>query len=160
MKTIKQSYSVMFMIGMWIIGLISGYTFGVKKPVNVYLNTPTVDSFTIKSGTFDVEVPVIITKDTVVALDFIRQKMQDTTIVAADITNVAGVTFYNNGRMCVWLEVFENNPYYISCATHELMHVVWGTLSYKGIELSDETEEVYAYQMDYYTAQLFEHIKK
>jgi hypothetical protein len=111
--------------------------------------------FTIPGGTFDMDVKVIITKDTAYAAKYIRENL-DSSVVGGDL-DCRGVTFgiVDGKAPIIWLPTVED----ISINNHELFHATMNIMQWAGIEYSDKTEETYAYQMQYLSNQFYNKIK-
>jgi hypothetical protein len=111
--------------------------------------------FTIPGGTFDMDVRVIITKDTAYAAQYIRENL-DASITGNDL-DCRGATFgILEGRgPIIWLPSAED----VSINNHELFHATMNIMQWAGVEYSDKTEETYAYQMQYLSNQFYNKIK-
>lgn len=111
--------------------------------------------FTIPGGTFDMDVRVIITEDTAYAAQYIRENL-DASVTGNDL-NCRGITFgVLEGRgPIIWLPTAED----VSINNHELFHATMNIMQWAGVEYSDETEESYAYQMQYLSNQFYNKIK-
>lgn len=111
--------------------------------------------FTIPGGTFDMDVRVIITEDTGYAAKYIRENL-DSTVVGSDL-DCRGVTFgvYDGKGPIIWLPTAKD----VSINNHELFHATMNIMQWAGVEYSDKTEEVYAYQMQYLSNQFYNKIK-
>ena len=111
--------------------------------------------FIIPGGTFDMDVRVIITKDTAYAAQYIRENL-DSSVVGGDL-DCRGVTFgvFDGKGPIIWLPTAED----VSINNHELFHATMNIMQWAGVEYSDETEEVYAYQLQYLSNQFYNKIK-
>lgn len=111
--------------------------------------------FTIPGGTFDMDVRVIITKDTAYAAQYIRENL-DSTIVGGDL-DCRGVTFgtIDGKAPIIWLPTAED----VSVNNHELFHATMNIMQWAGVPFSEQTEETYAYQMQYLSNQFYNKIK-
>jgi len=111
--------------------------------------------FTIPGGTFDLDVRVIITKDTAYAAQYIRENL-DASVTGSDL-DCRGVTIgaYEGRGPIIWLPTAED----VSINNHELFHATMNIMQWAGVEYSDKTEETYAYQMQYLSNQFYTKIK-
>lgn len=111
--------------------------------------------FTIPGGTFDMDVRVIITKDTAYAAQYIRENLDAS--VTGNNLDCRGATFgILEGRgPIIWLPTAED----ISINNHELFHATMNIMQWAGVEYSDKTEESYGYQMQYLSNQFYNKIK-
>ncbi len=103
----------------------------------------------LEGGTFDLDVTVLITEDTAFALRYVKKNLDST--ASSDNFNSRGTTFtsINGGPTIVWLPNTEDK----SIVTHELLHATIDIMRRVGISLTEETEEVYAYELQYLTNQ-------
>lgn len=113
----------------------------------------------IEGNTFDMPVFVIITQDTLKALNFVAEN-NDTSATLQDF-EARGVTFsINDGKPpIIWIPHMDGSPEDISILNHELLHANFSILSWAGLSLSDSTEEVYAYNFQFLIKKFYEHIK-
>lgn len=111
--------------------------------------------FIINGGIFDQDVHVVITEDTSFARKYVFYNL-DSTVSSKDF-DARGVTFCSiDGKSpIIWLP----NTKDTGVINHELLHASVDILNWAGIELNEETEEVYAYQLQYLTNQFYNHIK-
>lgn len=111
--------------------------------------------FTIPGGTFDMDVRVIITKDTAYAAKYIRENL-DSSVVGGDL-DCRGVTFgiVDGKAPIIWLPTADD----ISINNHELFHATINIMQWAGVEYSEKTEESYAYQLQYLSNQFYNKIK-
>lgn len=113
----------------------------------------TLSSFTqrkIDGGTFDADIYIIISDDTACVKQFVLDSANME--IAIEDLNARAVTLYTYGNPIVmW---FPEEPS-TEILNHELMHVVIFIMQWVGIPLSDETNEVYAFEMQYLTKQYY-----
>jgi len=111
--------------------------------------------FTINADPYNVDVIVIMSNDTVLALNTARIILEDKDLKIGDF-NVAGLTMFNPGYpIVVWLPVIPQSVYEVGTANHELTHVVTTIMLYAGIPLNYTTQEAYAYEMGYLSRQFY-----
>jgi len=48
----------------------------------------------------------------------------------------------------------------VSVVNHELLHATISIMNWAGVPLSDDTEEVYAYELQYLSKHFYDHINK
>lgn len=48
-----------------------------------------------------------------------------------------------------------NDPYFHGILAHEVLHATFHILGYRGVELSDESEEAYTYLQDYFITEIY-----
>lgn len=111
----------------------------------------------IKGAVFDMDTYVLMTKDTSMALKFINNIYPDITYKDLDCR---GVTFYEYGKpIMMWIESTPITIEQFAVLNHEILHIVVSILKWAGVPLSDDTEEVYAYMMHYYTLIIYKYFK-
>jgi hypothetical protein len=120
-------------------------------------SVPKIDTFTISCGTFPSDVRVLITEDTTFALKYIQRYYSS--IEAVNLRNTEAETFCLNGQEppLIWLKCIDEE--FTPVIHHELFHAISSILRYSDIQLCDSTDEVYAYELEYLSNQLYEHIK-
>lgn len=70
---------------------------------------------------------------------------------------VLGTTYFFDKISFIHMKSINKNMLSVLC--HEIFHAVNNILSFIGISLSDESEEVYAYTIDYVTEKIFSYLK-
>jgi hypothetical protein len=116
-----------------------------------HLDNKTSSQFTIPGKTFDLDVVVVIEKDVDKAYQVVRGI--DTTATIDDF-DARGVTFTNGSSIVVWMPKVEDQ-----IVSHELLHATVAIMNWAGVPLTDQTEEVYAYQLQYLTNEFYKHQK-
>lgn len=111
---------------------------------------------TISSGTFDLDVNVIVTDDTAFALRYVRENL-DSTASLQDF-DARAVTFgtIDGKPPIIWMPY--NTP--ISVINHELLHATFNIMHWANVPFNDTTEEVYAYEMQYLSEEFYNQINK
>ena len=114
------------------------------------------DKFEIKGTSIDLGVIVMVTEDTAKAAAYVRGNL-DSTAVGSDF-DCRGVTFpTQNGKpIIVWLPNLEDK----GVISHELLHATISKMKWAGITLTDDTEEIYAYELQYLTNQFNNHVRR
>lgn len=163
MKYVKRLFSKWF----FSLSVFICFTVFVLCSINHFINVATyrelstyvkVDSFTIAGGTFDVDVKVVITKDTAWAAAYVQDNLDDTGY-NSKYFDASAVTFYKYGYpVIIWFPEIPNGPASLAVANHEILHAVSSTLASANIPLSQYTEEVYAYQTSYISKQFYDKI--
>ncbi len=125
----------------------------MKKILIAILLFITLCSFTSKKldgGTFDADIYIIISEDTSCVKQFALDSA-NLEIQSEDL-NARGATFYSYGNpIMIWFPI---EPSY-EILNHELMHTVIFIMQWVGVPLSDDTNEVYAFEMQYLTKQYY-----
>lgn len=142
-------------------GIILGISIGLMLATAVWtIDKKSADpyhkAYTIPAGTFDLDVQIIVTKDTAFAVKYINENF-DSTIKASDL-DARAVTFgtVDGKPPIVWFSDIEDS----SVVQHELLHVTIDMMKWAGIELNEHTEEIYTYQLQYLTKQFYNQINQ
>lgn len=125
--------------------------FGFLQCTNHNTNTT---PFKMDGGTFDLDIYVYITKDT----NIIRNQIAHIVDVPPEEISfeARAITFFRPGYPIVlW---FPKNPE-SSVLNHELTHVTVSILQWANVPLSNDTEEVYAFEMQYLTNQFYKNVR-
>jgi len=136
---------------------LSGLSDSYKKLDRVEISNK-IDMFEIHGEPFDITANIIITQDTLKAFSFVRENT-DSSVTIEDFRGAVGVTFTGEGCPTIWFPSVSLSPIGIATINHELMHLVFYILDRAGVYHSIETDEVYAYELDYLSIQLYNHIK-
>lgn len=112
--------------------------------------------FVIHGGAVDLDVKVLITEDVNKALAYVKLNL-DSTIKISDF-DARGVTFCSqDGKSPImWVPTAED----LSIVNHELFHATADIMRWASIPYSEDTEEVYAYELQYLSSQFYNHINK
>ena len=105
--------------------------------------------FTIPGGEFDLGVKVLVTSDLEYAVKYV-QKNLDSTVQAGDF-DARGVTFPSRDGLSpiVWIPNLDDP----AVVQHELLHATIDIMKWASVPLTEDTEEVYAYELQYLTTQ-------
>lgn len=63
-------------------------------------------------------------------------------------------------KHCMWLKQFNGTIEDFSILNHEMLHCVISALGFAGMELTDESEEAYAYTYDHLAVQIYKELEK
>lgn len=113
----------------------------------------------IEGSTFDMPVFVIITQDTLKALNFVREN-NDTSATLQDF-DARGVTFpINDGKPpIIWIPHMDWSAEDISIMNHELLHANFSILAWANVPLCDSSEEAYTFNYQFLTKQFYGKVK-
>jgi hypothetical protein len=122
-------------------------------PKDTFLTTK-YQVFTIKGGTFDLDVTVLITEDVAFATKYVRENL-DSTVTAKDF-DARAVSFpTNEGKSpIIWMATTEDK----GVIAHEIFHTALNVLYWAGMELNSETEEAFAYEVQRLTDSFYNQI--
>ena len=107
---------------------------------------------TIPGKTFDLDVVVVIESDLNKAYKVVKKI--DTTATIADF-DARGVTFVNGSSIVVWMPKADDQ-----IVAHELLHANFAIMNWAGVKLNDDTEEVYAYNLQYLTKEFYKQLNR
>jgi hypothetical protein len=109
---------------------------------------------TLSGSTFDMDVTVIVTEDTAFAARFVRENL-DSTVTSKDF-NARAVSFpINDGKSpIIWLSNIEDK----GVVAHEIFHTALNIMYWTGMELNSETEEAFAYEVQFLTNSFYNQI--
>lgn len=135
-----------------IIGAIGMYTYWPDNS-NILTQSRTVY---LSGSTFDLDVTVLVTEDTAYAAQYVRDNL-DSTVTNKDF-EARAVTFGpEEGKpIIVWLSDAEDK----GVVAHELFHAMLYKMYWASMELNSETEEAFAYELQYLTSQFYNQINK
>lgn len=110
---------------------------------------------TLKGSTFDMDVTVLITDDVPFATKYLKENL-DSTVTASDF-NARAVSFgiVDGKSPIIWMSSIEDQ----GIIAHELFHTTLNIMYWTGMELNSETEEAFAYEMQYLTNSFYNQIK-
>jgi len=114
--------------------------------------------FQIQANPFNININVLITQDTAKALAYVKEHT-DSSITIEDFRDADAVTFTGQGEPTMWFPLLSKSPEGIAIANHELLHVLYYVTNRAGLVLTKDTEEVFAYALDYLTIQFYNNKK-
>ena len=143
-------YAIAFMLG--IIGMIF-VAYLVRNNPQITIQSKTVF---ITGSTFDLDIIVLVTEDTAYAAQYVRQNL-DPTVTGKDF-DARAVTFgpVEGKPIIIWLSDAEDK----GVVAHEFFHATLYKMYWAGMELHSETEEAFAYELQYLTTQFYNQINK
>jgi hypothetical protein len=143
-------YAIAFMLG--IIGMIF---VAYIVQTNPQITTQSKIVF-ITGSTFDMDVIVLVTEDTAYAAQYVHDNL-DSTVTSKDF-DARAVTFgpVEGKPIIIWLSDAEDK----GVVAHELLHAMLYKMHWAGMELHSETEEAFAYELQYLTNQFYNQINK
>jgi hypothetical protein len=114
------------------------------------------DKFEIQGTSIDLNVIILVTEDTAKAASFVRDNL-DSSVIGSDF-DCRGVTFpTQDGKpIIIWLPNLEDK----GVINHELFHATLSKMQWANIPLTEDTEEAYAYELQYLTNQFNNHVRR
>jgi hypothetical protein len=140
---------------LFIIAII-GFIFGIYlSKTNPQITTQSKTVF-ITGSTFDMDVIVIVTEDTAYAAQYVRENL-DSTVTSKDF-DARAVTFgpQDGKPIIIWLSDAEDK----GVVAHEFFHATLYKMYWAGMQLNSETEEAFAYELQYLTNQFYNQVNK
>jgi hypothetical protein len=109
---------------------------------------------TLSGDTFDMDVNVLITDDTAFAAKYVRDNL-DSTVTSADF-DARAVSFSTiDGKPpIIWMASTEDQ----GVIAHEIFHTALNVMYWTGMELNSETEEAFAYEVQYLTNSFYNQV--
>jgi hypothetical protein len=143
-------YLIAFMLG--IIGMIF-VAYLVQNNPQITTQSKTVF---ITGSTFDLDIIVLVTEDTAYAAQYVRENL-DPTVTGKDF-DARAVTFgpQEGKPIIIWLSDAEDK----GVVAHEFFHATLYKMYWAGMELHSETEEAFAYELQYLTTQFYNQVNK
>jgi hypothetical protein len=143
-------YAIAFMLG--IMGMIF-VAYLVRN--NPQITTQSKIVF-ITGSTFDLDIIVLVTEDTAYAAQYVRDNL-DPTVTGKDF-DARAVTFgpQEGKPIIIWLSDAEDK----GVVAHEFFHATLYKMYWAGMELHSETEEAFAYELQYLTTQFYNQVNK
>ena len=110
----------------------------------------------ITGSTFDMDVVVLVTQDTAYAAQYVRENL-DSTVTGKEF-DARAVTFgpQDGKPIIIWLSDAEDK----GVVAHEFFHATLYKMYWAGMELHSETEEAFAYELQYLTTQFYNQVNK
>ncbi len=110
----------------------------------------------ITGSTFDLDIIVLVTEDTAYAAQYVRENL-DPTVTGKDF-DARAVTFgpQEGKPIIIWLSDAEDK----GVVAHEFFHATLYKMYWAGMELHSETEEAFAYELQYLTTQFYNQVNK
>lgn len=148
--------SMVSKLSSWIVGItvlsVITYLFILQTEPEIFAKYQVI---TLKGSTFDMDVTVLITDDVPFATKYVKENL-DSTVTAADF-NARAVSFpIADGKSpIIWLSSIEDQ----GVIAHELFHTTLNIMYWTGMELNSETEEAFAYEVQYLTNSFYNQIK-
>lgn len=130
--------------------ILSFIIFIIKYNKVINLNYQETEVYYIGGSTLDLEVMVISTQDTTWCRDYIKHNYD--IIVETGAFNSRGFTIPTENGMpiVIWLENLDDT----AVLNHELLHATISIMQWANIPLTPDTEEIYCYQLQYFTNEL------
>lgn len=143
-------YAIAFML------VITGMIFVARLVQNNPKITAQSKTVFITGSTFDLDVIVLVTEDTAYAAQYVRENL-DPTVTSKDF-DARAVTFgpQEGKPIIIWLSDAEDK----GVVAHEFFHATLYKMYWTGMELHSETEEAFAYELQYLTTQFYNQINK
>jgi len=143
-------YAIVFMLG-----FIAMIFIAYIVQTNPQITTQSKIVF-ITGSTFDMDVIVLVTEDTAYAAQYVRENL-DSTVTGKDF-DARAVTFgpQDGKPIIIWLSDAEDK----GVVAHEFFHATLYKMYWAGMELHSETEEAFAYELQYLTNQFYNQVNK
>lgn len=150
MSTVSKLKTILAIFAV-IIGAIGMYTY-FPKDTNFLAKYQVI---TLKGSTFDMDATVLITEDVAFATKYVQENL-DSTVRASDF-NARAVSFgiVDGKSPIIWMSSIEDQ----GVIAHEMFHTTLNIMYWAGMELNSETEEAFAYEIQFLTNSFYNQIK-
>ena len=110
--------------------------------------------YTLGGDTFDIDVIVLVTEDVEFATKFVKDNL-DSTVTIQDF-DARAVSFPTDaGRSpIIWMATTDDQ----GVIAHEIFHTTLNIMYWAGMELNSETEEAFAYEVQYLTNSFYNQV--
>lgn len=140
-----------------IIPFIAGIVLGTAIILFLQNNPTTTARYrtvTLAGSTFDIDVKVLVTEDIDYAIKYVRENL-DSTVTAKDF-DARAVSFpiVDGKSPIIWMATTEDK----GVIAHEIFHTALNIMYWTGMELNSETEEAFAYEVQYLTNSFYNQI--
>lgn len=140
-----------------IIPFIAGIVLGVTILVFLQNNPSTTARYrtvTLGGSTFDMDVKVLVTEDIDYAVKYVRENL-DSTVTAKDF-DARAVSFpiVDGKSPIIWMANTEDQ----GVIAHEIFHTALNIMYWTGMELNSETEEAFAYEVQFLTNSFYNQV--
>ena len=123
----------------------------INDHTNLFTKYRTV---TISGSTFDMDVTVLVTEDIDYAVKYVRENL-DSTVTAKDF-DARAVSFptVDGKEPIIWMATTEDK----GVIAHEIFHTALNIMYWTGMELNSETEEAFAYEVQFLTNSFYNQV--
>jgi len=144
----------------WAIGIVivSIVTFGIIKLVGNLPKelTARYQIYTLKGDTFDLDVTVLVTPDVDFATNFVQENLDSTVTIKDFDARAVSFPTVDGKSPIIWMADTDDQ----GIIAHEIFHTSLNIMYWAGMELNSETEEAFAYEVQYLTTSFYNQINK
>lgn len=109
---------------------------------------------TLSGSTFDMDVTVLVTEDIDYALKYVRENLDSTVTIQDFDARAVSFPIVDGKSPIIWMATTDDQ----GVIAHEIFHTALNIMYWAGMELNSETEEAFAYEVQYLTNQLYNQI--
>ena len=109
---------------------------------------------TLSGSTFDMDVTVLVTEDVNYALQYVRENLDSTVTIQDFDARAVSFPIVDGKSPIIWMATTDDQ----GVIAHEIFHTALNIMYWAGMELNSETEEAFAYEVQYLTNQLYNQI--
>lgn len=126
----------------------------LEKAINGDYLLTKYQTVTLSGSTFDMDVKVLVTEDIDFALKYVRENL-DSTVTIQDF-NARAVSFpiVDGKSPIIWMATTDDK----GVIAHEIFHTALNIMYWAGMELNSETEEAFAYEIQFLTNSFYNQI--
>ena len=109
---------------------------------------------TLSGSTFDMDVTVLVTEDIDYALKYVRENLDSTVTIQDFDARAVSFPIVDGKSPIIWMATTDDQ----GVIAHEIFHTALNIMYWAGMELNSETEEAFAYEVQYLTNQFYNQI--
>jgi hypothetical protein len=140
-----------------IIPFIAGIALGTAIILLLQTNpsvTVRYKTFTLKGGTFDLDVKVLITEDVAFATKYVKENLDSTVKIEDFDARAVSFPTQDGKEPIIWMASTEDK----GVIAHEIFHTALNVMYWTGMELNSETEEAFAYEVQQLTNSFYNQV--
>ena len=111
---------------------------------------------TLSGSTFDMDVTVLVTEDIDYALKYVKENLDSTVTIQDFDARAVSFPIVEGKSPIIWMATTDDQ----GIIAHEIFHTALNIMYWAGMELNSETEEAFAYEVQYLTNQFYNQINK
>lgn len=144
----KRPLTLLFIILAFVIGW---FLYLLQNNTNIATKYRTA---TLAGSTFDMDVTVLVTEDIDYALQYVRENLDSTVTIQDFDARAVSFPIVEGKSPIIWMADTEDQ----GVIAHEIFHTALNIMYWTGMELNSETEEAFAYEVQYLTNQFYNQI--
>lgn len=144
----KRPMTLLFIILAFVIGW---FLYLLQNNTTIATKYRTV---TLSGSTFDMDVTVLVTEDIDYAVKYVRENLDSTVTIQDFDARAVSFPILDGKSPIIWMATTEDK----GVIAHEIFHTALNIMYWTGMELNSETEEAFAYEVQYLTNSFYNQI--